>query len=90
MVDRAVKAHMPARALRGGAEGLEVIRPLIAGAAHLLRPGGLLAVEIADAHQEAVLTLAREAAGLVNVRTHRDHDGFWRFLTVERDDDPAL
>lgn len=47
-----VRDHDPALALYGGPDGLEVIRPLARQAALLLRPGGLLLVEHADAQGE--------------------------------------
>ena len=50
--DPEVRDHDPALALYGGPDGLEVIRPLARQAALLLRPGGLLLVEHADAQGE--------------------------------------
>ena len=50
-----VRDHEPASALRGGPDGLDVIRPIIAAAPGMLRPEGRLAVEIAHAQRDAVL-----------------------------------
>jgi release factor glutamine methyltransferase len=47
-----VRDHDPHLALFGGPDGLDVIRPLARQAALLLRPGGLLLVEHADAQGE--------------------------------------
>ena len=47
-----VRDHDPDLALYGGADGLEVIRPLARQAALLLRPGGLLVIEHADLQGE--------------------------------------
>lgn len=43
-----VRDHEPSIALYGGEDGLDVIRGVVAAAALLLRPGGLLVVEHAD------------------------------------------
>ncbi len=47
-----VRDHDPAVALYGGPDGLDLVRPLLRQAATLLRPGGLLLVEHADAQGE--------------------------------------
>ena len=47
-VDPEVREHDPAEALWAGADGLTVIRRVVAAAAALLRPGGVLVVEHAD------------------------------------------
>lgn len=47
-----VRDHDPGRALYGGPDGLEVVRPLAEQAAALLRPGGLLLIEHADVQGE--------------------------------------
>jgi release factor glutamine methyltransferase len=83
-VDRAVREHVPERATRGGPDGLDFIRPLIAGAAATLRPGGLLAVEIGHAQRDAVLRLVAETPGLVEAEVTPDYEGFWRVLTARR------
>lgn len=77
-----VSNHEPALALRGGPDGLDAIRPILAGAAALLRPGGLLAVEIAHAQRDAVLEIARRLPGLGGADVHKDHEGLWRMLTA--------
>ncbi len=78
-----VRDHEPVQALRGGLDGLDVIRPVVAGAAALLEPGGQLVVEIAHAQREAVLRLAAEA-GLGGAIVLKDHEGLWRVLAAER------
>ena len=47
-----MRDHDPARALYGGPDGLDVVRPLARQAAILLRPGGLLLIEHADVQGE--------------------------------------
>lgn len=77
-----VTAHDPAEAVFAGPDGLAVIRPLVARAAGLLRPGGALAVE----HHE---TQAAALAGVLApwftaVVDHRDLVGRPRFVTARR------
>lgn len=79
-----VRDYEPASALRGGLDGLDVIRELIRTAPPLLRPGGLLAIEIADSRRDAALELARSSPLLENASVLKDHEGLWRVLTAER------
>jgi release factor glutamine methyltransferase len=83
-VQRGVREFTPDRAVRGGPDGLDLIRPLIAGAGTLLRPAGLLAIEIADCQREAVIDLVSAAQDLIEPRVSRDGDGLWRLLTARR------
>ena len=76
--------HEPESALRGGADGLMFIRPILAGASDHLAPGGLLAVECASTHADAVLDLARAAPGLIDARIERDFEGRPRVLLARR------
>lgn len=59
MMGANVKGHEPETALRGGPDGLNCVRPLIEEGPALLKPGGLLLVEIASSTSAAVLELAR-------------------------------
>ena len=79
-----VKDYEPQTALRGGPDGLDVIRPIIAGAAALLRPGGRLVVEIADQHHDAVLGLVEQTGELTEPEVLKDHEGLWRVLVAKR------
>ena len=69
---------------RGGADGLDAIRPLIAGAGELLRPGGRLVLEIGDGQREAVVKLAEATGLLVKPMVLKDHEGLWRVLVAQR------
>jgi release factor glutamine methyltransferase len=73
----------PATALYGGADGLEVIRPLILRARELLRPGGVVGIEHDDTHGRIVPELLREA-GFDEVAEHHDLAGRHRFATGRR------
>jgi release factor glutamine methyltransferase len=79
-----VRDFEPASALRGGPDGLAVIRPLIEGAWSLLRPGGLLAIEIPHSRREAVLELAVGHARYAHESVLKDHQGLWRVLVANR------
>lgn len=79
-----VRDFEPASALRGGADGLNVIRPLIAEAPALLKPGALLAIEIAHALKDEVIALARSSGLLENILVLKDHEDLWRVLTATR------
>jgi release factor glutamine methyltransferase len=83
-VDRAVRDFVPARAIRGGADGLDVIRPLLASAGAWLRPGGRLAMEIGHDQGPAVRDLVDATDGLRNPEIHRDHQGHERILLAAR------
>jgi release factor glutamine methyltransferase len=52
-----VKNYEPEGALRGGADGLKFVRPIIADGPALLRPGGLILIEIAESTSEEALAL---------------------------------
>ncbi len=79
-----VKEFEPASALRGGADGLDVIRPLIAEAPALLKVAGMLAIEIADSQRDAILKLAAKNPLLESAAVLKDHEGLWRVLTATR------
>lgn len=80
-MDASVRTHVPRSAWYGGEDGLDVIRPIVAGAAVLLKPGGVLAVEIAHSQRDAALGLAAEA-GFVDAEVLKDQEGFWRVLVT--------
>jgi release factor glutamine methyltransferase len=83
-MDRETLEHDPAEALWGGGpDGLDVPRAVIAAAARLLRPGGLLVVEHADRQGDAVRAHLGEGCW-DNVATHRDLAGRDRFATARR------
>ncbi|MEV0645559.1 peptide chain release factor N(5)-glutamine methyltransferase [Phytomonospora sp. NPDC050363] len=79
--------HDPHRAVFGGEDGLDVIRPLHRRAWDLLRDGGLFAVEHDDTHGVVVPVLLRQA-GWAHVREHRDLAGRARFATASKGDAP--
>jgi len=71
--------HEPRIALDGGADGLDVIRSLVAGAAERLVRGGWLLLEIGAGQAQAVRDLLR-AAGASRLETHPDLAGVERVV----------
>ena len=78
-----VRAHEPRMALDGGADGLVFYRRLAGMASHLLRPGGLMAVEIGWDQGDSVPAVFRNAG--LNPVLHRDLEGRARVVTVVPD-----
>lgn len=79
-----VAGYDPDEAVFGGADGLDVIRPVLARAAMLLRPGGALGVEHDDTHGAAVPALLAADGRYAHVEEHRDLVGRPRFATASR------
>ncbi|MEH0844317.1 peptide chain release factor N(5)-glutamine methyltransferase [Micromonospora sp. CPCC 205711] len=79
-----VAGHDPDEAVFGGADGLTVIRPVVARAARLLRPGGVLGVEHDDTHAAAVPALLAADGRYGGIEEHRDLAGRPRFATASR------
>ena len=79
---RNVRDYEPARALAGGPDGLAVVGPIVRAAPGLLRPGGGVSIEIAQASRDAALALARGVDGLEDVDVVKDHEGYWRMLVA--------
>jgi release factor glutamine methyltransferase len=79
-----VADHDPHDAVFAGADGLAVIRPVIARAAALLRPGGVFGVEHDDSHGSAVPALLRAHGCFADIEDHRDLAGRPRYATAAR------
>jgi release factor glutamine methyltransferase len=79
-----VADHDPAEAVFGGPDGLAVIRPVIALAAELLRPGGVVGIEHDDGHAAAVPDLLRADGRFTEVTEHDDLAGRPRYATARR------
>jgi release factor glutamine methyltransferase len=76
-LDPSVRDHEPREALVSGVDGLDATRALFAGAAPLLEPGGLLALEIDERRGDAVRQLGRDAGW--DVEIHADVFGCPRY-----------
>jgi release factor glutamine methyltransferase len=80
MADLPAEVRMePRLALDGGEDGLDIIRPLIAGAPDHLVPGGVLLLE-ADPRQMALIASLLEQQGFVDIQTYRDLSGADRVI----------
>jgi release factor glutamine methyltransferase len=79
-----VADHDPAEAVFGGPDGLAVIRPVIALAAVLLRPGGVAGIEHDDLHGERVPALLVADGRFTDVTDHPDLLGRPRYATARR------
>ena len=76
--------HDPLLALFAGQDGLDVIRAVVAEAARLLRPAGLLCIEHADVQGESAQQVVVTHGGFAGVRDHQDLTGRSRFVTAIR------
>ena len=83
---REVREHEPASALFGGEEGTEIYAPLIAGAAKLLKPGGLLVLELGHNSAEHVSRLL-DAPEWTGVAVMNDLAGIPRVASAQRNPD---
>ena len=75
-----VRDYEPALALFSGPDGLSIIREIVAGCAALIRPGGLVALEIGIHQSGAVRALWREHAPDWNVEVVQDLAGIDRII----------
>ena len=76
---RDVLRYEPRAALDGGADGLDVVRRVVAAASRLLRDGGWLLIEIGG-EQDGQLAPALESAGFDTAESWCDEDGELRGL----------
>lgn len=60
LADLAVARREPLLALDGGPDGLTLIERLVADLNRLMRPGGLVLLEIDDTHEQSALALSRQ------------------------------
>ncbi len=81
-VETNVKGFEPTIALRGGADGLDLVRPLIAGAHELLRTNGEMLIETAASNAQAAAALARDK--YADVRVLKDFEGFDRVVAATK------
>ncbi|SCL62126.1 peptide chain release factor N(5)-glutamine methyltransferase [Micromonospora yangpuensis] len=87
VVPEEVAGHDPDEAVFGGADGLSVIRPVVAAAARLLRTGGTLGLEHDDTHGTTVPELLAADGRFAAVVDHPDLTGRPRFVTASRRSD---
>lgn len=75
-----VRKWEPTGALRGGTDGLDLVRPLIENGRKLLRSGGIFAVEIAASTAHEALDLFEATGDFEQARTIRDLEGHDRVV----------
>jgi release factor glutamine methyltransferase len=76
-VHLAALGHEPAMALTSGADGLDAIRAIVAGARQHLAPGAWLLLEHGHDQADACAALLHRA-GFDSVQSRRDLAGVWR------------
>ncbi|MEO7351688.1 MAG: peptide chain release factor N(5)-glutamine methyltransferase [Marmoricola sp.] len=77
-----VRDHDPGLALWSGDDGLDAMRVLESTAARLLRPGGWVGAEHADAQGESAARVFLAGDRWTEVRDHRDLAGRARYVTA--------
>lgn len=83
-VGQNVRDHEPHLALRGGPDGLDFARPLLTEGPRLLKPGGLVLVEVADARAGEALAIAGANPKLEGARILDDFEGLARVVVASR------
>ncbi|WP_194291318.1 peptide chain release factor N(5)-glutamine methyltransferase [Cumulibacter manganitolerans] len=83
-VDHETEAHDPRVAVFAGADGLDLIRPLVGRVAELLRPGGIVLMEHDESHQDAVVALYEQSGQYAAVTALADLAGRPRFVRAVR------
>lgn len=74
----------PSEALFAGPDGLAALQAIVRGAGDVLRPGGLLALEVGAGQATPVAALLRECGGYTEVQVRRDLAGKERIVTAIR------
>ncbi|MFD7846995.1 peptide chain release factor N(5)-glutamine methyltransferase [Nocardia sp. NPDC059764] len=89
-LDPEVMDHDPHRALFGGPDGLDVIRPMVATIARLLRENGTAAVEHDDTNGSGVAALLAGSGSFTDIAEHPDLAGKPRFVVARRLGAPSV
>lgn len=79
-VEPNVKDHEPTKALRGGADGLDLVRPLIADGPEWVRTHGLIMIETAASTAHAAAELLSKRGGVEGVQVLNDFEGLPRVV----------
>jgi len=80
---RQIRDHEPRTALDGGADGLDLIRRLLAQATQRVKPDGWLLFEIGATQGQAVTALARQVLPMAAINLHRDYAGLTRVVEIQ-------
>lgn len=79
-----IKEFEPQEALLGGADGLDLIKPLVQAAPGVLSPGGWLALEVADGQAPKVAALMAESGAYEQIEKIPDYLGIERVIRARR------
>jgi release factor glutamine methyltransferase len=79
-----VRGFEPEGALRGGADGMDFIRPLLAGGPDVLRSGGMILIETAASTAQECLAIAAADERLRGAKILKDHEGLERVVVARR------
>lgn len=79
-----VKDHEPHTALRGGVDGLDYVRRLLAEAPRFIKPAGLLLVEVADSRAHQALELFKAHPALDEPRILNDFENLPRVIVARK------
>ena len=79
-----MRDHEPRKALDGGPDGTDLLRPLLRQAGAYLRPGGAVMLEIDDEQGATMAHAARSTFPAASVRVLCDLAGRDRVLVVSR------
>jgi len=79
-----IRLHEPLIALDGGADGLALIRRLVAQAGPFLAPSGVLALEVGAGQASAVVGLLAQARTFANIQAIKDYNGIERVVLAEK------
>lgn len=79
-VEPNVKDHEPTLALRGGMDGLALVRPLLMEGPKLVREGGLVLTEIAASRAGEAKKIAEQAQRVKSVEVLQDIEGLDRVI----------
>jgi release factor glutamine methyltransferase len=83
-VEPNVKDHEPRLALRGGKDGLDLVRPLIDGGPELVKAGGLIMIETAMSTAAAAAELMKKRGDVEGVEVLNDFEGLPRVVMGRR------
>src|SRR5215212_3062181 len=83
-------AAEPRLALDGGADGLDLIRQLLADAPRVLAPGGAIGLEIDPSQRDEIVNLARSAFPGSEVEVLHDLAGLDRHVAIQTRAGPCL
>jgi release factor glutamine methyltransferase len=84
MLDDGVKLYEPQLALKGGPDGLDIIRELLNQAVHKLTSGGVILLEIGWQQGQAAKELAASLFPTAQVELRQDYASQDRFITIHR------